>query len=474
MAILTCLILVVSLINNVNSISPDDFLINSLPLYNGTNANKFEQYSGYMNLDDDDETALFFWFVASMRDPTTDPLILWMSGGPGVSSIFYGLWTEHGPWRLTPNATNVIDYEYSWNKIANIIYLETPSGAGFSYSNNSNGYNCSDNKTSFINYIFLDNFYTIFDKYKSNKLYIMSESYGGHYIPQLAMRIIEFQNDTTHNFTNNKLIYKNMNGFLIGNPSIIGDEFFGPNKFAYFIFMWSHGLLPQNSWIEMLQKCEGWNSYLTNCSAYDLNPSQECQYVVNYALDNYINISDYDILNIYAPTCHKNWNSYATNYMKYYSEYNPCIDDWTPEYMNREDTLKAIHAYDHYNRVYPSLPNNWYYQNGTYNLNQLFPIFFQQQPKWRITIVNGDADSAVSHIGTQRWIECLNRKVVKNWSYWYQHDEEKYEVNIGGAVKIYDGITYQTVKHCGHTIPTYCPHVGFVFFQQFLNGSFSG
>ena len=33
--------------------------------------------------------------------------------------------------------------------------------------------------------------------------------------------------------------------------------------------------------------------------------------------------------------------------------------------------------------------------------------------------------------------------------------------------------TFQTVKHCGHTIPTYCPQPGFQFFKDFVDGTYS-
>ena len=109
--------------------TPDDYLITDLPLYNGTfNSIPFKQYSGYISLSDDDETSLFFWFVESQQSPSNDPLVLWTNGGPGASSIDYGFWVEHGPFRFTPNATMVNPNPYSWNKLANMIYLESPSG----------------------------------------------------------------------------------------------------------------------------------------------------------------------------------------------------------------------------------------------------------------------------------------------------------------------------------------------------------
>eukprot|EP01083_Nonionella_stella_P316915 1151628_1 len=93
---------------NTNSPTPTDFLITSLPLYNGTFDDiPFKQYAGLMPLGDEDETAFFFWFVESQSDPANDPLSIWLNGGPGSSSIAFGFWTEHGPFRLQEDATAV-------------------------------------------------------------------------------------------------------------------------------------------------------------------------------------------------------------------------------------------------------------------------------------------------------------------------------------------------------------------------------
>lgn len=71
----------------------------------------------------------FFWFVEAETNPATAPVALWMNGGPGASSVGYGFFTEHGPFRLAMNASGdpvPTPYDYAWNKLANVLYIEAP------------------------------------------------------------------------------------------------------------------------------------------------------------------------------------------------------------------------------------------------------------------------------------------------------------------------------------------------------------
>lgn len=63
-------------------------------------------FCGYIQVNNDaNPTKLFFWLVLSERNPATDPVVLWTNGGPGSSSVAYGLFSQWGPYlveRLSP------------------------------------------------------------------------------------------------------------------------------------------------------------------------------------------------------------------------------------------------------------------------------------------------------------------------------------------------------------------------------------
>ena len=54
-----------------------------------------------------------------------------ISGGPGCSGLL-GFGTEHGPFHIDGTGT-LTPNQYSWNRIANMLYIEQPAGVGFSY-----------------------------------------------------------------------------------------------------------------------------------------------------------------------------------------------------------------------------------------------------------------------------------------------------------------------------------------------------
>lgn len=59
--------------------------------------------------------------------------MLWLSGGPGCSSLL-ACFQENGPFIFKPEETKFTMNPNSWNNNANLLYLETPSGVGFSES----------------------------------------------------------------------------------------------------------------------------------------------------------------------------------------------------------------------------------------------------------------------------------------------------------------------------------------------------
>jgi carboxypeptidase C (cathepsin A) len=120
--------------------NPDDHLVLDLPLHDGSLTTA--QYAGLLPASSSGDKYLFYWFF--YPDPTNYtgkdedvPLLLWMNGGPGCSSMD-GLFLEHGPLEFRLDANNhwiLTSRNSSWHKApAYVVYVDQPVGTGLSFT----------------------------------------------------------------------------------------------------------------------------------------------------------------------------------------------------------------------------------------------------------------------------------------------------------------------------------------------------
>jgi carboxypeptidase C (cathepsin A) len=79
--------------------------------------------------------------------------------------------------------------EYSWNNFANVLYIESPGGVGYS---TCSGTDCTfdDDSSAEDNLAALLYFFqNKFPEFQSNELYISGESYAGIYVPYVVNEI---------------------------------------------------------------------------------------------------------------------------------------------------------------------------------------------------------------------------------------------------------------------------------------------
>jgi cathepsin A (carboxypeptidase C) len=132
---------------------------------------------------------MFYWYFESQNDPINDPLLIWLTGGPGCSSEI-ALVLENGPWFIVKDDQGVdklVINPNSWNKNANIIFIDQPLGAGYSFGEQSKYATNQDMvKQYFIE--FYEGWLEIedFKRFKGHPLFLSGESYAGHYIPQIG------------------------------------------------------------------------------------------------------------------------------------------------------------------------------------------------------------------------------------------------------------------------------------------------
>ena len=121
----------------------------------------------------------------------------------------------------------ILPNQWSWSKLANVVYLEAPCGVGFSYSPNDEDLVSGDNQTATDSLAALQELFDLFPEYKKNPFYVSGESYGGVYVPTLSLKI--YQSGAL----------PQMAGFLVGN----GVFDWGDNAETHVPFAYGHGFV---------------------------------------------------------------------------------------------------------------------------------------------------------------------------------------------------------------------------------------
>ena len=139
-------------------------------------------YSGLVDLKDGDD--MFYWWFESRNDAENDPLVLWLTGGPGCASEI-ALFYENGPYAFNEDGVTLKKNDYSWNSNANLLYVDQPVGTGFSHAKILD-HVTTETEVAEDMYMFMSKFLEKYPQLKGKDFYITGESYAGHYIPAIS------------------------------------------------------------------------------------------------------------------------------------------------------------------------------------------------------------------------------------------------------------------------------------------------
>ncbi|KAH9186644.1 hypothetical protein AeNC1_011378 [Aphanomyces euteiches] len=437
--------------------------VTSLPNFVGSSV-PFNHYAGQIELPSNGHK-LFYWLVeASDVDPSTAPLVLWLNGGPGCSSLT-GLFTELGPF-IVDSDLKVHLNPYSWSRKANIVFLESPSGVGFSRPIlDASEYN--DEETAARTVEFLKQFYAMYPAYNKRDFYITGESYAGIYIPFLV-----------YNLVKTPVANINLKGFAIGNPYTDASVDGG----AQLDYFYAHDLISIESYHNVMDACPP--SMYYSCTR-GLNCTADCVAAINVAL----NEADFDFVdpyNVYGEVCLLNntegerlthlsrsfTSKLSTKSLKKATstssttataiEIGPCHDNYMTAYLKLQSVQDAVHVTGGHIEWDQCADINY---SRSRSALQKYPTILNASLK--ALIYSGDTDSVVNFLGTQRWIsrEGLNLTVVDAWKGWFGPDKQQ-----AGYTTEYQNLTFMTVKGAGHMVPATKPLQALYMFECFVFG----
>ncbi|URE40167.1 Serine carboxypeptidase [Musa troglodytarum] len=340
----------------------------------------FRQYAGYVTVNESHGRALFYWFFEATHDVEKKPLLLWLNGE------------------------------------ANLLFLESPVGVGFSYTNTSSDLqSLGDKITAEDSYIFLVNWLKRFPQFKSHDFYIAGESYAGHYVPQLSEKIFD------ENKRASKETYINFKGFMIGNALMDDDT----DQTGMIDYAWDHAVISDRVYHDVKSNCD-----------FSIEPAtQAC----NNALNEYFAVYHIiDMYSLYAPVCTsitstrksfqiegaapKLFSRYSGWHQKP-AGYDPCVSDYSEVYFNRPDVQEALHANVTkigYNWTHCSdVITKWNDSPAT-----MLPVIRKLiNGGLRVWVFSGDTDGRIPVTSTRYTLNKLGMKTIQEWKPWYDHKQ---------------------------------------------------
>ncbi|XP_066306264.1 serine carboxypeptidase-like 26 [Miscanthus floridulus] len=414
------------------------------------------QFAGYVTVNEHNGRALFYWFFEAQTSPAHKPLLLWLNGGPGCSSVGYGAASELGPLRVTKHGAGLEFNNIAWNSEANLLFLESPVGVGFSYTNTSSDLTKLDD--AFVAedaYSFLVNWLKRFPQYKGREFYISGESYAGHYVPQLAELVYDRNKGKTNT-------YINLKGFMVGNP--LTDDYYDSKGLAE--YAWSHSVVSDEVYDRIKKVCDFRVS----------NWTDDCDKAMNTVFSQYQEI---DIYNIYAPRCNlppssaalavdqefvANDHEHFRRRIRMFSGYDPCYSSYAEKYFNNADVQRAFHANVSGTRKWQVCSDS-ILRSYNFSVLSVLPIYSKLiKAGLRVWLYSGDVDGRVPVIGSRYCVEALGLPVKTQWQPWYLNKQ------VAGRFVEYHGMTMVTIRGAGHLVPLNKPSEGLALIDTFLQG----
>lgn len=420
-------------------------------------------FAGYLKTDVDGND-LFYIFTPSQSGNVSDPVLLWLNGGPGCSSLF-GLLGEIGPVTTDLFSNKFTLNNFSWNKNAHTIFIESPAGVGFSkVADPKQDYN--DEKTAKGTFTALKNFFSEFPDYAKNEFFISGESYAGVYIPKLAEVIAADESKSI-----------NLKGVLVGN-GLTDFETDIENSMVEFGF-W-HSLVSTDTWWGYLKNCP----HLDPESNEDRNVTHKCNEYRDEIRGNFYGL---DVYGIYrqCPIEDSKENSNKglsmkkgilnslSRALKKKSDLEPesplwptlCVDDYTADkFLNKKEIKEKLGVPD----------VNWTQCNGDINEHytmseslDFYKTFPEKYPDKRVWFFSGDTDAVLPTLGSMRWIQKLEKKVTKEYTQWTVKGQ------VAGYAQEYEnGFVFVTVRGAGHMVPQDKREESKKMLDFFLEGKF--
>ncbi|XP_002523707.2 serine carboxypeptidase-like [Ricinus communis] len=404
----------------------------------GPSVQDFGHHAGYFKLPHTKAARMFYFFFES-RNNKNDPVVIWLTGGPGCSSEL-ALFYENGPYHLSNNMSLAWN-DYGWDKASNLIFVDQPTGTGFSYTTDQSDLRHDENGVSNDLYDFLQAFFKQHPQLVKNDFYITGESYAGHYIPAFASRV--------HSGNKNKEgIHINLKGFAIGNG--LTDP--GIQYKAYTDYALENDLIEESDYErinEMMPSCDqaikacGTKGESTCESAYSV-----CNNIFNEIMDVVGNVNYYDI----RKKCE---GQLCYDFSDMETFLNEKVVRDSLGVGNREFVSCSTEVYD-------AMIKDW-----MRNLEAGIPALLEDGIK--VLIYAGEEDLICNWLGNSRWVHAMQWTGQKDFEA-VSSVPFKVEGAEAGQLKSHGPLTFLKVNEAGHMVPMDQPKAALQMLTSWMQG----
>ncbi|GFZ09332.1 serine carboxypeptidase-like 46 [Actinidia rufa] len=398
----------------------------------------FQQFAGYIRVDEKQDRSLFYYFVEAETNPSSKPLVLWLNGGPGCSSIGAGAFCEHGPFK--PSGQILVKNDFSWNKGTGLCLLLFCVNLKVSM----------DFKFNARQSCFPRALVQQIPRIQEQRFVHYGESYGGHYVPQLAQLMVQ-----------SKMKF-NLKGIAIGNPLLEFNTDFNARG-EYF---WSHGLVSDATY-ELFNHVCNYSQIRRQAQTDSLTPV--CHGVLTQAsreISKFIN--SYDVtLDICLPTVGS--QAEVLNHLQNTEMIDVCVEDETLNYLNREDVHKAFHARLVGVTEWSICSDVIRYDMQNLEIPTIGVLGSLVKSGIRVMVYSGDQDSVIPLTGTRTLVNDLAKELGLSttvpYRVWFEGRQ------VGGWTQVYgDILSFATIRGASHEAPFSQPERSLVLFNAFLGG----
>ncbi|VAI56868.1 unnamed protein product [Triticum turgidum subsp. durum] len=304
------------------------------------------------------------------------------------------------------------------------------------------------------NMVFMQRWLEKFPQYKGRELYISGESYAGHYIPQLAEVMVEF---------NKKDNIFNLKGLALGNPVLHFTTDFN-SRAEYF---WSHGLISDSTYRIFTSVCN-YSRYVSEYYGGALSPL--CARVMNQVTRETSQFVDkYDVTLDVCLSSVLSQSMILSPHKRVGHRIDVCVEDETVNYLNRKDVQEALHAKLIGVKKWAVCSSVLEYELLNLQIPTINIVGSLVNSGIRVLVYSGDQDSVIPLTGSRTLVQNLARdlglKTSIPYRVWFEGKQ------VGGWTQVYGNkLSFATIRGASHEAPFSQPERSLVLIRAFLQG----